>query len=534
MLVPPPKKGVSDLQVVWAYPNTYEVGISSLGYQLIWRLLDLDPGTEVRRVFSDRRDRGWQAADLVGLTLSWELDFIHVLKILSDLGCEYLSDQRSLRSPLIFAGGPVLSANPEPFAAFFDVILLGDAEITIPALLQGWRDSAHLKSREERLRHLSTIEGLYVPSLYKIDYEEPCGSIRAISPVSNTVPSHPSRAVFMPEEDYVAHSVVLSPASTWGDMFLVEVARSCPQECRFCLASYLTRPFRSNKVDAIMQAIELALPYTKKIGLLGPSVTEHQNFSELAKRLLAKSDLTVTVPSIRMDTIEDGVLDLMVRMGQKSVTVAIESGSERLRSVMKKNLSEEQILRGVELIEAAGLESLKFYGIAGLPGEGKEDLDATISLLTKLKKSHKKLRYVFGLSSFVPKAQTPFQWSARPLDCQERMEYLRRPLAKIGIDVRMESHNWSDVQALLSRGDRRLTTLLISLAEQGSKLGAWKRALREHSRLVPGFDYYAFREIPKEEVLPWSHLMETRKVEMLKRHNDAAQTIANIQTLANI
>lgn len=527
-LVSRPAKRSATRHVAWAYPNSYAVGMAGLGFQLVWWLMEQDEEFRVSRVFTDCAEDGWLECDLLGFTLSWELDYANVLQIMQKRGLSFRSKERTAVDPLVFGGGPVLSANPEPFAEFFDVILLGDAEATVPAFLARWRECCHLANREEQLRKLATIPGLYVPALYSSHYSLE-GTLIETRPLEAGLPELVTRAGFTPPDDYVAHSLILSDAASWSNMFLVEVARSCPQECRFCLASYLTRPFRSSNVDTLMNKIELGLNFTKKIGLLGPSVTEHPRFSEIAARLMQlskNSNIDLSIASIRMDTIDPLVLQLLVQLGQKSVTIALESGSERLRSIMKKNLSEAEILQGTELIDRSGLESVKFYGIVGLPGETEHDLEETVRLLTTLKKKHKRLRIVFGVSSFVPKAQTPFQWAGRDKDSGRKIEYIRKHLAKCGIDVRPESHNWSDVQAYISRGDRRIAPVLIDVAQSSAKLGAWKKAWKSSSHFCPPADFYVFRNIPYEEPLPWAHLTDSLKQGMLYRHSRQADETA--------
>ncbi len=523
----PHKNSFDCIKVAWAYPNTYAVGMAGLGYQLVWWLLDQQSNVMVHRVFTDAVEDGWDTCDLIGFTLSWELDYANVLQIMRQRGLEPLAELRDEKCPLVFGGGPVLSANPEPFAAFFDVILTGDAEATIPAFIAEWKECQGLSTRQEQLTRLATIPGVYVPSLYACKYNED-GSLLETFPLNNSAPATLARPVFMPPDDYVAHSVILSDASSWSNMFLVEVARSCPQECRFCLASYLTRPFRSSNVDTLMNKIDLGLQHTRKIGLLGPSVTEHPRFREIAERLLAigGDQIELSIASIRMDTIDPLVLEMLRKLGQKSVTIALESGSERLRAIMKKNLTEDEIIKGTELIEQSGLEAVKFYGIVGLPGETPGDLQETIRLLTFLKKKHKRLRIAFGVSSFVPKAQTPFQWAGRDRDSGEKIELIRKHLAKCGIDVRPESHNWSDVQAYISRGDRRISQTLIEVAQSTAKLGSWKKAWRQPGSNCPKSDFFIYRQIPYEETLPWSHLTDSAKQVMLHKHSVVAADLA--------
>ena len=525
-VIPRPQKQQPEIAVSWAYPNTYQVGMSGLGYQLIWWLLEQDLELAVSRAFTDYQEAGWEASEMLGFTLSWELDYVNVFALLDKLGIPKLSANREAGTPIVFGGGPVLSANPEPFADFFDVILLGDAEVLIPSFMNKWKEVRGLKSREAQLEALAMVDGIYVPSLYHYELTETGGPISSIEPISDLAPPYIKRQMFMAPADYVAHSVILTPEGSWGDMFLTEVVRSCPQECRFCLASYLTRPFRGANVDTLMDKIELGLKHTKKIGLLGPSVTEHPQFSDLAERLLHRGNLEISVASIRVDTIDPLILKMLVSLGQKSVTIALESGSERLRSIMKKNLNEEQILSAMDQIAASGLSGVKLYGIAGLPGETQADIDETVRLLTLLKKKHKQLRITFGISSFVPKAQTPFQWAGRDKQSGKKIEHIRKNLAKIGINVRPESNSWSDVQALLSRGDRRLTPVLLAMAETAGNLGAWKQALRNLPEGCPSEDYFVFRNIPYTETLPWRHLMDDAKASMLNRHSTTAEELA--------
>ncbi|RTL35519.1 MAG: radical SAM protein [Candidatus Melainabacteria bacterium] len=510
--------------VSWYFPNTYAVGMSGLGYQLVWSLIDKDPEVVVNRGFSDMEESGAASNELFGFTVSWELDFINILAILEKHGIAYCSTDRSDDSPLVFGGGPVLSANPEPFADFFDVVLLGDAEAIVPNFINAWKTARELPGRQAKLQQLATIPGVYVPSLYSHTYSSNDGPIESIQTLS-VVPTKITKQLYVPPPDYMAHTQILSPDTAWGDTFLAEIVRSCPQECRFCLASFLTRPFRPINVDTIMNKIDIGLQHTNKIGLLGPSVTEHPHFDELAARLSQRDNIQISVASIRADTISDTVLQMLRKLNQKSVTIAIESGSERLRAIMKKNLSEEEICHAVDLIEASGLESVKFYGIVGLPHETQDDLNETVRLMQSLKKKHRRLRFVFGVSSFVPKAQTPYQWNGRSKDCKARLEYIRKHLAKVGIEVRPESHNWSDIQAVISRGDRRLTEPLIEVAKEGGSLGAWKKIFRQQKEF-PMLDFYAFRQIPETEILPWEHLTENTRTEYLQKHQVAAAQLA--------
>lgn len=521
-ILPRPCKPAPSIGVSWAFPNTYALGMSSLGYQLVWWLLEQDTDLAVRRVFLDCGEAGWQESELIGFTLSWELDFLNILRLLDRAGVSRLAADRRESEPFVFAGGPVLSANPEPYADFFDAVLLGDAEAVVPSFVECWQEIRRLPSRKERLEALAAVPGVYVPSLYEYEFDDATGPVQDIRPKASLAPNRVLRQVFTPPPDYAAHSLMIVPDTTFGDMFLVEVARSCPQECRFCLASYLTRPFRAADPAALIEKIDLGRKHTRKIGLLGPSVTEHPQFDRIAGELLKRPDVDISIASIRADTIDPVVLEMLVALGQKSVTIALESGSERLRAVMKKNLSEAQVHQAMDMIAASGLTAVKLYGIVGLPGETAADIDETIRLLSDLKRKHRHLRFTFGLSSFVPKAQTPFQWCGRDRRAADKIEHVRKRLASIGIDVRPESHNWSDIQALLSRGDRRLAPVLSAIADSDGRLGAWRRAWRAEAGRLPPADFFVFRDIPTSEFLPWSHLTDSPKQALLLKQHDSA------------
>ena len=527
LIEPVPKSNIN-LEVSFCYPGNYEIGMAGLGFQLVWWLMEREPDIRVRRCFEDIEEplNHRNKSDLYGFTLSWELDILSIIKMLDRYSINRSVLSRDDDDPIVFAGGPVLSANPEPFTDYFDVILLGDAEATIPGFLEVARNTKDMP-RAERLMAYSKEPGLYVPSLYSVEYEAgEDGGVKSITPLKEGVIEKPLRQVFKPDDGYVAKTCILSPDTMWGANYLIEVVRSCPQECRFCLASFLTRPFRYAPVDTIIDAALKASEHTDKVGLLGPSITEHPHFEEIAERLCRVEGLRVNIASVRADTLNSNLTTNINKLGQKSVTIALESGSQRLRDIMKKNLTEEEIVNAVNAIEDGGLSGVKFYGIAGLPFEDKDDLDETIRLMTELKKAHPKLKFVFGLSSFVPKAQTPFERRGRDRKVKKKMEYLRKHLAKAGIDVRPESHNWSDIQALLSRGDRRLTDVVNKVFDSGSSVGNWKKGVRANSESTPSFDYYVFDDYDAERMLAWSHLVAEEKRLFLSKHMDAAAALS--------
>lgn len=516
-LAPYIDKRQAAIELAWCFPGTYSIGMTGLGYQLVWWLMERDPLVRVKRCFTDMDEGDLSKCAYFGFTLSWELDFINMVQILDKYKITRASKDRTDEDPIVFGGGPVLTANPEPFAHLFDVILLGDAEETVPSLIEALKNLNENATRREKLEALSVIPGIYIPTAFEITYSNDSGAISNIQSSANGLDNQPQKLIFKPSQDYIAQTQILSPKTTWGDSFLMEIIRSCPQECGFCLASFLTKPVRFTSVDTIGDTVDRILPYTKKVGLLGPSISEHPKFLDILETLYARADkgLQVTIASVRADTITEPIAQKLTQLGQRSITIAIESGSQRLRDLIKKNLTTKEIEDCLTAAESGGLQAIKFYSMVGLPYEEQEDLEETISLLTRLKKTHKKLKLTLGISSFVPKAQTPFQWFGRDKKAGDKIEFMRKAMAKIGIEARPESNNWSDVQALLSRGDRRLETVLNDISLENQSLGSWKKALRNRTSDCPDMQFYAYRQIPNDEILPWSHITSKSNTQML-------------------
>ena len=281
-----------------AFPSTYTVGITSLGYQLVWASLAMRSDLDVRRLFTDQGDPQHRRCDLFGLSLSWELDGPVLLDLLEQQRIPLWSHERGDQDPIVFGGGPVLTANPEPLAPFFDVVLLGDGEELLPAFidaLQQVRD----EPRPKRLRHLAQIPGIYVPDLHAPQFSAD-GALLGIQPREADLPERIAKQTW--RGNSLSHSTVITPEAAWPDIHMVEVVRSCPELCRFCLASYLTLPFRTPSLDdGLIPAVEKGLKATRRLGLLGASVTQHPQFSDLLQWLDQDrfDDLRVSVSSVR-------------------------------------------------------------------------------------------------------------------------------------------------------------------------------------------------------------------------------------------
>ncbi|MEN9216302.1 MAG: radical SAM protein [Gloeomargarita sp. HHBFW_bins_162] len=505
--------------VVWAFPNTYTVGITSLGYQLIWAILAQRSDIHVKRLFTDGGESLPAQPELIGFSLGWELDYVHLLELLEKCSIPLLSQEREHHHPLVFGGGPVLSANPEPFAPFFDVILLGDAEELIPNLLDQYQ-TIRTRNRHEKLLNLAQIPGVYVPQFYQPVYDAITGYLQTLIP-------HPEVPPTIKRQTYkgnlLATSTVVTPHAAWENIYMVEVVRSCPEMCRFCLASYLTLPFRKAEVQTgLIPAIAQGLQVTNRIGLLGPSVTQHPEFPDLLTYLNQPEfdAMRLSIASVRAATVDELLVETLVRHHTQSLTIAVESGSERLRHVINKKLSQTEILQAAHIAQKGGLKGLKLYTMVGVPTETETDVEATVHLAQEIRNMAPRLRLTLGCSTFVPKAHTPWQWFGVNPQAEKRLQFLGKHLGKIGVEFRPESYKDSLVQALISRGDRRLTELLLLTRNYGVSLGGIRRAFKELQGQLPPLDFYVHQDWAEHAFLPWQHLTGTVTFTTLVEHRE--------------
>ncbi len=517
VLFSPAQPAAGAVPVVWAFPNTYRVGITSLGYQWIWGMLAQRADVRVRRWFTDGGEPLAEPPELVGFSCAWELDYPHIFDLLDRFGIPLLSRERDDGHPVVFAGGPVLSANPEPLAEVLDVVLLGDAEVVLPAFLERYQEVRRAR-RSEQLLHLAQVPGVYVPQFYTPVYAAPTGRCTGIQ-AHPDVPPTIARQVY--RGNHLAVSTVVTPHAAWANIYLVEVVRSCPEMCRFCLASYLTLPFRAAALpQGLIPAIERGWQVTKRIGLLGPSVTQHPEFPELLSYLNQPTwdGLRLNIASVRVATVTPLLVETLVRHQTQSLTIAVESGSERLRQVMNKKLDQAEILQAAQVAQTGGLKGLKLYTMVGVPTETETDVQATVNLAQELRRLTPRLRLTLGCSTFVPKAQTPWQWLGVNPQAEQRLQFLGKHLGKLGVEFRPESYKDSLVQALISRGDRRLTQVLLRTRQYGVSLGGIRRAFKELQGQLPPLEFYVHQDWPETDPLPWQHLTGTATLAMLTAH----------------
>jgi radical SAM superfamily enzyme YgiQ (UPF0313 family) len=473
---------------------------------VVWATLAMREDLQVSRLFTDIREQLPRHPELLGFSMSWELDYVNIFNLLESLEIPLRANSRDQNHPLIFGGGPVLTANPEPYADFFDVILLGDGENLLGDFIDTYKEVRNA-DRETQLKTLAQVPGIYIPSLYVIEYIAPDGEIKSINPISSEIPPIIQKQTY--RGNTLSASTVVTEKAAWENIFMVEVVRSCPEMCRFCLASYLTLPFRTASLEtSLIPGIERGLKVTNRLGLLGASVTQHPEFTELLDYISQPKydDVRLSVASVRTNTVTVKLAQTLAKRDTKSLTIAVESGSEKVRKIVNKKLDNDEIIQAAINAKAGGLSSLKLYGMVGIPGEEAEDLDATVKMMQDVKKAAPGLRLTLGCSTFVPKSHTPFQWFGVNKQAEKRLQLLQKYLKPQGMEFRPESYNWSIIQALLSKGDRRLSQLLELTRDFGDSLGSYKRAFKQLKGQIPNLDFYVHNNWSTEQILPWHHL----------------------------
>ncbi|MBD2020881.1 radical SAM protein [Leptolyngbya sp. FACHB-36] len=491
--------------LIFAFPNEYSVGITSLGYQVVWATLASRQDLQVSRLFTDVQEPLPSSPEILGFSLSWELDYVNVLSLLERLNIPIRANDRA-NHPIVFGGGPVLTANPEPFADFFDVILLGDGELLLHEFVAAYQAVRHT-DRATQLRHLAQVPGIYVPSLYEVTYHSSDSAVQSIQPIDVGIPEWIEKQTY--RGNTLSASTVVTEKAAWENIYMIEVVRSCPEMCRFCLASYLTLPFRVASVEeSLIPAIARGLEVTDRLGLLGASVSQHPEFDALLDYLNRPEydHIRLSLSSVRTNTVTPKLAETLVRHDSKSITIAVESGSDRLRQIINKKLTNDEIIQAAINAKAGGLSSLKLYGMVGVPGEEADDVDQTVTMMREIKRQAPGLRLTLGCSTFVPKAHTPFQWFGVDRQAEKRLQQLQKQLRSQGMDFRPESYNWSVIQTLLSRGDRRLSHLLELTRHYGDSLGSYRRAFKELRGTLPNLEFYVHSDWQLDQVLPWSHL----------------------------
>ncbi len=488
------KYNTPKLNVWCAFPSVYNFGMSALGYLKVFKMIDETDSVLAERIFTDTKTTylQYKDIDIISFALSFELDYTGILEILNKYNIPFLAQERDETHPLIMGGGIVLSANPEPFCCFFDFIMIGDAEVHLNEVLEILKQNK-TAPKYEKLQLLSKIEGIYVPSLKDENYR-----VNRVSYPLTDCTSTP----------------ILTDNSFFPNTYIIEIERGCPQKCHFCLASYINNPVRFCAFEKIIEKIDDGLKYTNKLALLGALICSHPNIDNICEYIINKvksgRQIEVSVSSLRADYVSDTILDMLHLCGQKSATIAVEAGSERLRNIINKRLKKESVISLIDKMVQHGFSGLKIYGILGLPTETYEDLEEFINLCKEIKNKYKNFNLIPSFSTFVPKAQTPFQTAQREDEktLEKKNEFIKKNLAKIGIKARTSSVKWDYIQTLLSRGSRDLTPYLIDVYKAGANLGNFKRIYKEYEKqkLLPPSDFSVLSERPCNTKFPWDFI----------------------------
>jgi radical SAM superfamily enzyme YgiQ (UPF0313 family) len=493
------------LPVALIYPNTYAVGMSGLGFQTIYGQLNAFPDVVCERCFSEpvpgdrppisqETQRPLSDFAVLAFSVTYELDYWHVVSVLRAAGLPLLAAQRDDRHPLVIGGGPAVTGNPEPVAELFDAIVIGESEPVLPGLFQAIEDGLQ-GDKSVLLQTLALLPGVYVPSL----------------PSSDGINKHSKQPVirqYAPDlEAFATHSVVLTRATEFGDMYLLEAARGCGHGCRFCMARSITGPVRERSVEVLLAQAKQGLAFRRKIGLVGAATSDYGHMTELVAGLRAMG-ASIGVSSLRADSLNAGLLAALVASGTRTVTLAPEAGSQRMRQRIGKGLNEEDLRRAAELCRAQRVPEVKLYFMVGLPGETDDDVAAIASLGQEMA-GWSGAKVTVSVGPFVPKAQTPFQRQAM-LDkesLEERLRALRQACRQVGLSFRAEGPEWAAAQGVLARGDRRLAAVLLGM--KANTLAEWARSLA-----AQGLDAQEYLRARKSaEPLPWQHIRASDRID---------------------
>jgi len=505
------------------YPNTYSVGMSNLGFQTIYRHLNMLPDVVCERVFMPdpadveelRRTRSVPLSlesqrpltdfHMIGFSVTYEGDYVNVLRLLDLAGIPLRAGERRPHDPLVLMGGVCAFSNPEPIAPFMDFVVVGEAEELVGELIAAYR--AEYRDREAFLGLLTSLTGVYVPARYEPHYA-PDGALLDV--VATGAPAIVTKRRLSSVDSFRTIAAVKTPNAEYGHMALLEVGKGCGRGCRFCLEGQVYRPVRHRSVDALRETVErLARDGEKRVGLVGACVSDYPWIGELLK-IVEANGMELSISSLRADSLTEDLASALARGGHRTLTIAPEAGTDRLRRVIRKAITDEQILDACSLVRAQGIPNLKTYFMIGQPTETAEDVEAIVDLARRMlerlrvldAKGHPFGRLTLSISSFVPKPWTPFQWAsfAGADALSRKLETIKKGVrAFSNVRVLHENPREAALQALLARGDRRVADFV----EQAARLdGDWRRALRDWKGDP---EFYTTRVRSTDERMPWDH-----------------------------
>jgi radical SAM family uncharacterized protein len=530
------------IAVALVYPNAYAVGMSNLGFQTIYRHLNALPDVVCERVFlSDPADvvemqrtqsppfslesqRPLTDFHMIGFSVTYEGDYINVLRLLDLAGIPLRAADRRPHDPLVLMGGVCAFSNPEPMAPFMDFVVVGEGEELVGELIAAYRE--RYRARESFLDLLVALPGVYVPERYDVRYAAD-GTLAELTAAAGA-PAVVVKRRLRDVDAFRTIAAVKTPNAEYGHMALLEVGKGCGRGCRFCLEGQVYRPVRHRSVNALRETIEqLARDGEKRIGLVGACVSDYPWIGDLLK-IVEDNGMELSISSLRADSLTEDLAASLARGGHRTLTIAPEAGTERLRRAIRKAITDEQILAACDLVRAQGIPNLKTYFMIGQPTETDEDVVAIVDLARRMLERLRVLdpkgrpfgRLTLSISSFVPKPWTPFQWApfagaGALADKLETIKHGVRPMATVR--VLHENPREAALQALLARGDRRVGDFLERAARLG---GDWRRALREWDG---DLEFHTRRPRSVDERLPWDHFDVGVKKAGLVREWERAQ-----------
>lgn len=544
----------------FAFPDVYEVGMSHLGMHILYQLKNSQEDLYCERIFAPWPDMEAlmrannlplhtletftpvKELDFLGFTLQYELSYTNILNMLDLGGIPLLSKDRTAEDPLILAGGPC-AYNPEPLADFVDLFIIGEGEEVNLEVMRLFKQFGKGK-KAEFLKAVTEIKGVYVPALYEVSYKED-GTIAKFAPREAGIPETVQKRILpVFNEAFFPENFLVPNIDTVHDRAMIEIFRGCTRGCRFCQAGMLYRPIRERSVDNIMDIVEGVLKKTgfEEISLASLSTLDYSKIEELIHRLVEKYEdqkIGISLPSLRLDSFSIDILTEIQKIKKTGLTFAPEAGTQRLRDVINKGVTEENLTETMEQVFSLGWNKVKLYFMMGLPTETTEDLEGINELAEKVCYLHKitpreqrmdGLTVTVSASCFVPKPFTPFQWYPQNTmaEFEEKQKHLKQVIRNKKIKFNYHEAKSSVIEAVFARGDRRVGKALLAAWEQGCKFDGWMEYF-DYDKWLSAFettgisvDFYAHRQRSYEEILPWDHIDCGVTKEFLIRENEEA------------
>lgn len=523
----------NDVSVCMCFPDIYEIGASNLGLEILYHLINekklaraeraYSPDIDLEKLlleknielFSLESQSPIKSFDIVSFSLQCELVGTNIVNMLSLAKIPVFSKDRTEENPLIIAGGPVM-ANPEPFADFFDLFVIGDGEQALEDIINTYRQcKKNKKTRKEILKELSKIKGVYIPSFYEVKYNDDL-TVNSVLPVDGEIKPVIQKTTVDIEKSFFHTKKIVPYVQTVHNRLNIEIARGCIGQCRFCQASKYYRPWRARSPENILNLLDKGLAATgyEEVSFSSLSCTDYKNLEELLLKTNEKyssKNITVSLPSMRCNQFSLKVAEYINRDKKPTITFAPEAGSDRLRNVIGKYLSETDIINTLKSANEMGWKTIKLYFMIGLPTETEHDIQAIIDLIHKVKQVTKGLNFNITISPFVPKAHTAFQWQAM-FPAQYFADVINRLKKNVPATIKAHDYKESIIEAVLARGDRKLSKAIYIAWQKGLRFDQWIDRfnydiwIQSVSEAGLNLDFYVYRQRDKNEILPWQHI----------------------------